>query len=91
MQPVLGVELCVPGEQLAGEGDARSLAAPGDEHARELLNVGLGAGAEQRARQQRAPLVGDRSNSSCRKETFTTSRPSTSPAHADRSRLTTRK
>jgi hypothetical protein len=51
--------LCVPGEQLAREGDARSFAAPGDEHARQLLDVGFSPGAEQRARQQRAPLVGD--------------------------------
>ena len=59
-EPILRVELRVPVQKLARDGDARGLSAPGNEHARELLHVGLGAGAKERPRQQRAALVGNR-------------------------------
>ena len=54
------VEPGVAVQEFAGDGDAGRLAAAGDEGPGQCLDVIPGVGAEQRLRQQRAALLGDR-------------------------------
>ena len=54
-----GVERAVAGEDGAGDGDARRLAAAGEQRRGQLVDVVLGLRAAERARQQLAALLGD--------------------------------
>ena len=56
---VLGVERPVARQDRAGDGDARGLAATRQQRRCQLVQVVLGHGAAERARQQLAALLGD--------------------------------